>query len=288
MKGFFQVINGEYREYNQCYHFLRDLQLKAINPIHKNQTIGGTIRQYSKNTISQLINIAFHRGNWVFWDCHTRRMSWRYLMRSKKDRSEHKSSWIKMWRCDSSWNLTWITSSSLNCWTIIILVKISEVYRNQFTYRLPASLRHRLHPRHSSSSCVRYNDKLWVLTELFDHIGELAYVGIIQRCINFIKDTERSTFDQVDRKQQRCCCKGFLSHSTGRYCSKVFPLGGYNINSCFCQVFRINQHHIAVSSFVKVLLNTFLKILLVLLNVSRNCWLAVASTSRIIFAWGYP
>ena len=48
---------------------------------------------------------------------------------------------------------------------------------------------------------VRNDDKLGIFTELTNHIGEFAHIGIIQRGIHFIEYTEWRGFDQVDREQ---------------------------------------------------------------------------------------
>ena len=47
---------------------------------------------------------------------------------------------------------------------------------------------------------VRYSDELAVLTKLFDHLGELAYFGIIQWCIHLVQNTEWRRLDKIDGK----------------------------------------------------------------------------------------
>ena len=44
------------------------------------------------------------------------------------------------------------------------------------------------------------NDKLGIITELADHIGELAHIGIIKRSIYLIQDAEWRGFDKIDRE----------------------------------------------------------------------------------------
>ena len=50
------------------------------------------------------------------------------------------------------------------------------------------------------------NDELGVFAELPDHVSELAYVGVIERSIYFIQNTEWRRLDQVDGKQKCGCC----------------------------------------------------------------------------------
>ncbi len=84
----------------------------------------------------------------------------------------------------------------------LILIKISKIHRNQFTYPglLHGNTINYIYSTHGGF-VVRYNNELGVLAELPDHVGELSHVGIIQRRIHLIQDTERGWFNQVDRKQ---------------------------------------------------------------------------------------
>ena len=77
-----------------------------------------------------------------------------------------------------------------------ILVQTTEVNRYEFTYtRLlhgyPVDHIHRTH----GHFVVGNNNELRVLAELLDHIRKLTHVGIIERSIYLIEDTERRGFD---------------------------------------------------------------------------------------------
>src|ERR1043165_2299394 len=58
---------------------------------------------------------------------------------------------------------------------------------------------------------VGHYDELGIVRELADHVGELAYVGVIQWRIHFIKDTEWGWLDEIDRKQKGCGGQGLFS-----------------------------------------------------------------------------
>ena len=87
------------------------------------------------------------------------------------------------------------------------LVQASEVNRNKLAHTrlLHGNPVNNIHGAHGLL-VMCYNNELALLAELADHLRELTYVGIIERCIHLIEDTERCRFNKVDRKQQRCCC----------------------------------------------------------------------------------
>ena len=55
------------------------------------------------------------------------------------------------------------------------------------------------------------NYKLTVFAEIPDDIIEFVDVGVIQRSINFVEDTERCWLEQVHAEQQRGRSQGFFS-----------------------------------------------------------------------------
>src|SRR5690606_343047 len=50
---------------------------------------------------------------------------------------------------------------------------------------------------------VRDNDELTVFAEGPDDVVELVDVGIVERCVDLVENTERSRFQQVHAEQQR-------------------------------------------------------------------------------------
>ena len=88
----------------------------------------------------------------------------------------------------------------------MLITQTPEIHRYQFAYTgfLHGYAIDHIHGAHGLF-VVRYNDELAVLTKLFDHLGELTHVGIIQWCIHLIQNTEWRRLDEIDGKQQGRC-----------------------------------------------------------------------------------
>ena len=91
-------------------------------------------------------------------------------------------------------------------------IKVPEVNRNQFAYSwfLHGNTVDNVHSAHGHF-VVGHNDELWIFAEPADHIGELTYVGIIQRRIYLIQNTKGRWFNKINCKQQGSSGECFLS-----------------------------------------------------------------------------
>ena len=85
----------------------------------------------------------------------------------------------------------------------IRLIQTPKVHRHQLAHTgfLHGNAINHVHAAHGHF-VVRNNDELALLAELADHLGEFAHVGIIQRGVHFVQNTEGGWFDEIDGKQQ--------------------------------------------------------------------------------------
>ena len=111
----------------------------------------------------------------------------------------------------------WILDTG--CWHLessiqyLVFAQTPKIHTHQLTH--PGFLhRYTINNIHGTHRhfIVRYDDELRIVAELADHIGKLAYVGIIERRIHLVEYTEWGRLNQVNREQQ--CCRGQCSFTT--------------------------------------------------------------------------